>query len=322
MAVTMTAAELVAALRLGDSAEELTEVTRILAFVSEAVFKYAPGASDVAHTEAARRMAGYLYDQPEAARGDSYANAMRNSGAARMLFAFRAHRLGIADAVEVAQAAIGTVANPVTDVSYSGDLLTVTYADGQEEEFTIAGGSGTDQTARDSAGDAQTRADEAYAKADDAVEPVANELAAMTDGDRSGVLYLFDGGIRYNGETYLSGDSGPTYTHLASGHLNNIRAGFSFTATEAAALRAAWIISHHLEFRFKLSGAQFVTREVRTVPRPLPSTPIQVYAGIATSTAGETKIVDFTLTDTSAGVGTGIDNTWPTGATLEVYGVS
>ena len=115
MAVTMTAAELFAALRLGDSAEELTEVTRILAFVSESVVQYAPGASDLAHTEACRRMAGYLYDQPEAARGDAYANAMRNSGAARMLFAFRAHRLGIADAVEVAQqAAIGTVANPVT----------------------------------------------------------------------------------------------------------------------------------------------------------------------------------------------------------------
>ena len=96
MAVTMTAAELVAALRLGDSAEELTEVTRILAFVSEAVVQYAPGASDLAHTEACRRMAGYLYDQPEAAgRGDAYSNALRSSGAARMLFPYRVHRLGI-----------------------------------------------------------------------------------------------------------------------------------------------------------------------------------------------------------------------------------
>ena len=133
MAVTMTAAELVAALRLGDSAEELTEVTRILAFVSESVVQYAPGASDLAHTEACRRMAGYLYDQPEAARGDAYANAMRNSGATRMLFAFRAHRLSCGR---------GSTQS-ARDVSYSGDLLTVTYADGQEEEFTIAGGSGT-----------------------------------------------------------------------------------------------------------------------------------------------------------------------------------
>ena len=34
MAVTMTADQLVAALRLGDSAEELTEVTRLLAYAS------------------------------------------------------------------------------------------------------------------------------------------------------------------------------------------------------------------------------------------------------------------------------------------------
>ena len=98
MAITITAVELAAALRLGDSAEELAEVTRLLAFVSEAVVQYAPGASDLAHTEACRRMAGYLYDQPEAAKGDSYANALRSSGAARMLFPYRVHRLGIADA--------------------------------------------------------------------------------------------------------------------------------------------------------------------------------------------------------------------------------
>ena len=95
MAVTISAVELAAALRLGDSAEELTEVTRLLAFVSEAVVLYAPLASDLAHTEAARRMAGYLYDQPEAGRGDAYNNALRSSGAARMLFPYRVHRLGI-----------------------------------------------------------------------------------------------------------------------------------------------------------------------------------------------------------------------------------
>ena len=104
MAVTFTAVELTAALRLGDSAEELTEVTRLLAYVSEAVVQYAPLASDVAHTEAARRMAGYLYDQPEAGRGDAYSNAMRSSGAARMLLPYRVHRAGYADAVEAAQA--------------------------------------------------------------------------------------------------------------------------------------------------------------------------------------------------------------------------
>ena len=95
MAVTFSVVDLAAALRLGDSAEETAEVTRLLAYCTEAVTQHAPNAPDVAHTEAARRMAGYLYDQPEAGRGDAYSNALRSSGAARMLFAYRVHRLGI-----------------------------------------------------------------------------------------------------------------------------------------------------------------------------------------------------------------------------------
>ena len=42
MAVTLTAAQLVAALRLSDSPEELAEATRLLAYATEAVTKYAP----------------------------------------------------------------------------------------------------------------------------------------------------------------------------------------------------------------------------------------------------------------------------------------
>ena len=98
MAVTLTVAELQAALRLGDSAEETAEVTRLLAYSTEAVTQHAPDASDTAHNEAVRRLSGYLYDMPEASRSDAYSNAMRNSGAARMLLPYRVHRLGIADA--------------------------------------------------------------------------------------------------------------------------------------------------------------------------------------------------------------------------------
>ena len=98
MPVTLTVAELLGALRLGNSAEEVTEATRLLAYCSEAVTQYAPDASATAMNEAVRRLAGYLFDMPEAARGDAYANAMRNSGAARMLLPYRVHRLGIADA--------------------------------------------------------------------------------------------------------------------------------------------------------------------------------------------------------------------------------
>ena len=104
MAVTITVAELLAALRLGDSAEETAEVTRLLAYATEAVVNHAPDAPDVAHNEAGRRLAGYLFDQPEAGRSDAYANALRNSGAARMLLPYRIHRAGYSDAVAAAQA--------------------------------------------------------------------------------------------------------------------------------------------------------------------------------------------------------------------------
>ena len=97
MAVTLTVAELLAALRLNDTAEETAEVTRLLAFATEAVTKQAPLAADTAMNEAVRRLAGYLFDQPEAARGDAYSNALRNSGAQRMLLPYRLHRAGYAD---------------------------------------------------------------------------------------------------------------------------------------------------------------------------------------------------------------------------------
>ena len=74
----------------------------------------------------------------------------------------RIHRAGYADSVEAAQEAVGSVGNPVIDVAYSGDVLTVTYSDGSTEDFTIAaggGGGGVDQTARDAAATAQTIAE-------------------------------------------------------------------------------------------------------------------------------------------------------------------
>ena len=104
MVVTLSVAELSAALRLTDSAEETAEATRLLAYASEAVIQYAPDAVDTAHTEACIRLASYIYDQPTAGRGDSYANALRNSGAARMLLPYRIHRAGYSDAEAVAQA--------------------------------------------------------------------------------------------------------------------------------------------------------------------------------------------------------------------------
>jgi hypothetical protein len=99
MAVTLTVAALLAALRLGTSTEETDEVERLLTYSSLAVTQHAPTAPDVAQNEAVRRLAGFLFDQPEASRGMAYANAMRASGAGRMLLPYKIHRAGYAEAV-------------------------------------------------------------------------------------------------------------------------------------------------------------------------------------------------------------------------------
>ena len=167
MAVTITIDDLRAALRLTDSPEETAEVTRLLAYAADAVVKDTPNAPDTAHNEAVRRLVGYLYDMPEAGRGDAYGNAMRSSGAARMMLPYRVHRAGYADAVGAAQAAIGTAINPVTGIDIVGTVLTVTFEDGTTETFTLpSGGSTLDQTARDEAAAAQTSADAAQTSAD------------------------------------------------------------------------------------------------------------------------------------------------------------
>ena len=92
--VTLTVAELAAALRLGDSTEETAEATRLLAFATAAVTKHAPDAPDVVLNEAAVRLAAYLFDMPNAGRGAGYADAVRNSGAAAILLPYRVHRAG------------------------------------------------------------------------------------------------------------------------------------------------------------------------------------------------------------------------------------
>ena len=95
MAVTLTETELAAALRMGDAAEETAEATRLLAYASEAVTKHAGDAPDIAQNEASIRLAGYLYDQPFAPRGDGHSAALRNSGAASILSPYRVRRAGI-----------------------------------------------------------------------------------------------------------------------------------------------------------------------------------------------------------------------------------
>ena len=98
MAVTITVAELASAVRIGDSTEETAQVTRLLAYATTAIERhlgdeYAVTPAAVVD-EAVVRVVGYLYDQPTASRGAAFANAIRNSGAGRMLLPYVVHRAG------------------------------------------------------------------------------------------------------------------------------------------------------------------------------------------------------------------------------------
>ena len=92
--ITLTVDEFAAALRLGNSAEETAQATRLLAYATEAVARYAPDAPDATSTEAVVRLGAYLFDMPNAGRGVGYANALRNSGAQSILIPYRVHRAG------------------------------------------------------------------------------------------------------------------------------------------------------------------------------------------------------------------------------------
>ena len=167
MAISLTQAQLSSAIRLGDSAEEVAESTRLLAFATEAISRHLgdayDGAPETIVNEAAIRLAGYFYDQPNAGRGLSFANAGRNSGAWAILLPFRVHRAGTTgDAVAAAQEAVGLTGNPVVDVALTTDELIVSFADGTVETtpFTPgSGGGGIDQPARDAAAAAQAEID-------------------------------------------------------------------------------------------------------------------------------------------------------------------
>ena len=97
MAVTITVAELQAALRLGDSAEETAEVTRLHAYSVEAVTEHAPNASETDMNEAVRRLSDFCLICPKQGATRPKRTLMRNTGAARMLLPYRVHRAGYAD---------------------------------------------------------------------------------------------------------------------------------------------------------------------------------------------------------------------------------
>ena len=93
MAVTLTVIQAAADRRLGDGVNAPAEpingiLTRYLAAASALVESYLIGAENVPQSienMAASMIVGYLYDQPNAAVGPRYANALANSGAQLLL---------------------------------------------------------------------------------------------------------------------------------------------------------------------------------------------------------------------------------------------
>ena len=94
MAITVTVAELMGALRMGSSTFETTEATRLLATASELVVNFAPMAPDVVANEAVIRCAGYLFDQPYGG-SKMVQNPLRMSGASAILARYRRLRAGL-----------------------------------------------------------------------------------------------------------------------------------------------------------------------------------------------------------------------------------
>ena len=105
--MSITRDELAVELRLGTSTDELALCQRRLDFASVAVADYV-GAGfddmpDVVANEGVVRLASFLYDQPNASSGDRFSNALRSSGAARLLTSYRKHGGGLTESQQDAE---------------------------------------------------------------------------------------------------------------------------------------------------------------------------------------------------------------------------
>ena len=113
MALTITVAQLASAMRVGTTSTEVEQVTRLLVYAEVAISQHLGSTyattPDAAVNEAAIRIASYLYDQPTASSGLAFGNAMRFSGAARILLPYRLHKAGsTAEAVAAVNDAVGS----------------------------------------------------------------------------------------------------------------------------------------------------------------------------------------------------------------------
>ena len=95
--MAVTALQLAAAIRVGDGETALIEpelsiITRLLGVGQALVELYAPDAPEAIKDEATIRVAGYLYDQPNAGSADRYISAWRNSGGYALVAAWVSRR--------------------------------------------------------------------------------------------------------------------------------------------------------------------------------------------------------------------------------------
>ena len=144
--MALTESQFRAALRIGDAPEEIEQATRIRGYVYIAIEKHAPDAPDAVKDEAAARLGGYLYDQPNIGRSGTFANSLRSSGAAFILLPYVQHRLGLTDTELTEEAAgSGTAVNPVTSILVVAGQLIVIYQDGTIVDLDLpSGGDGGD----------------------------------------------------------------------------------------------------------------------------------------------------------------------------------
>ena len=190
MAVDISIADLAASIRVGSTSKETAEVTRLRDYSILAISTHLGNTYEdtppVAANMAASLLTGFYYDKPTVSTGVGLANAMKFSGAIKVLLPYKVFGAGLVggDAIAAAQAAVGTDGNPVTGVDVVGAELVITFADGTEERHDLpaAGGGTVDQTARDSAASAQTAADAAQTDVD---EHEANHPSGGTGVDQT-----------------------------------------------------------------------------------------------------------------------------------------
>ncbi len=77
----------------GRDADQTAELQLLLDAANATVLEEAPAAPTAIRDLAIQRFAAYQHDQPFAARGQSFANAFVNSGAASVLSRWRVRRL-------------------------------------------------------------------------------------------------------------------------------------------------------------------------------------------------------------------------------------